>query len=296
MTKRGRQIIKLVDKQDMVILNEESEVCKGLWTKEQGKEKSVIDCVITNKDNLQKIRKMIIDENKEFATNRTKCQQDQVRKTYSDHNVVLLGIDYVTKLESSKQINVITKKDYKEYKNILRQENVTKIIQNQNLQESYTKWTNAVEYAKQRVSRTKPGPNPRRDIKELMKMRKIMRRKLDTTKDQTEKIHLTDRIRIIREHVIDKKKESRSNKIKKVAEDIREYVNNGGKIWEAKRRTARKKEVKYPVKCENNKDIQNQQKIIKEYENYYEKLLKIRKAESEEEKEAEKQVEKNSKK
>ena len=40
--------------------------------------------------------------------------------------------------------------------------------------------------------------------------------------------------------------------------------------------------------------MQDQQKIIKE--NYYEKLLKIRKAESEEEKEAEKQVEKNSKK
>ena len=37
MTKEGRQI-KLVDKQDMVILNEESEICKGLWTREQEKE------------------------------------------------------------------------------------------------------------------------------------------------------------------------------------------------------------------------------------------------------------------
>ena len=53
---------------------------------------------------------MIIDENKEFATYRTECHQDQVRKTYSDHNVILLEIDYITKLESSKQINFITKK------------------------------------------------------------------------------------------------------------------------------------------------------------------------------------------
>ena len=59
----------------------------------------------------------------------------------------MLEIDYITKLESSKQIKFITNKDYKECKNILRQENVTKILQNQNLQESYTKWTNAVEYA-----------------------------------------------------------------------------------------------------------------------------------------------------
>ena len=52
MTKEGRQIIKLVDKEDMVILNEESEICKGLWTTEQAKEKSVKDYVITDKENL----------------------------------------------------------------------------------------------------------------------------------------------------------------------------------------------------------------------------------------------------
>ena len=228
--KGGRQIIELVDKQDMVMLNEESEICKGLWTREQGKDKSVIDYVITNKENLKKIRKMIIDENKEFATYRTECQQDQVRKAQSDYNVILLEIDYITKLESNKQINFVRKKDCKEYKDILRQENVTKIIKNQNLQESYTIWTHAVEYAIQKVSKIKPRLNPRRDIKELMKMRKIMRKKLETTKDQTEKIHLKDRIRIIREHRIDKEKESRSNKIKKIAEDIKENVNNGGKI------------------------------------------------------------------
>ena len=57
----------------------------------------------------------------------------------------------------------------------------------------------------QRVSKTKTKPNPRRDIKELMKMRKTMRKKLETTKDETEKIHLEDRIRIIREQ--DKKQE-----------------------------------------------------------------------------------------
>ena len=66
----------------------------------------------------------------------------------------------------------------------------------------------------QRVSKTKPRPNPRRDVKELLKMRTIMRKKLEATKDQTEKIHLKDRIRIIREHIIDKKNGIRSNKIK----------------------------------------------------------------------------------
>ena len=61
-------------------------------------------------------------------------------------------------------------------------------------------------------------------------------------------MHLKDRIRIIREYIIGKKKESRSNKIKKVAEDIRENVNNRGKNWEVKRRITRRKEVKYLIK------------------------------------------------
>ena len=61
-------------------------------------------------------------------------------------------------------------------------------------------------------------------------------------------MHLKDRIRIIREYIIGKKKESRSNKIKKVAEDIRENVKNRGKNWEVKRRITRRKEVKYLIK------------------------------------------------
>ena len=65
VTKGGRQIVKLVDKQDKVILDEESEICKGLWTREQREENSVIDYVITNKETLQKRRKLIFDENKE---------------------------------------------------------------------------------------------------------------------------------------------------------------------------------------------------------------------------------------
>ena len=56
-------------------------------------------------------------------------------------------------------------------------------MQNQNLQKSYTKWTNPVENAIQRVSKTKTRPNPRRNINKLMKMRKTMRKKLETTND-----------------------------------------------------------------------------------------------------------------
>ena len=37
--KGGRQLIKMIDKYDMKQLNKEEEICKGLQTREQGKEK-----------------------------------------------------------------------------------------------------------------------------------------------------------------------------------------------------------------------------------------------------------------
>ena len=39
----------MIEKYDMEIVNEEQQRCKGLWTREQGKDKSVIDYVITDK-------------------------------------------------------------------------------------------------------------------------------------------------------------------------------------------------------------------------------------------------------
>ena len=41
-TKGGRQLLKLAHKENMVILNTVKEKCKGVWTRVQGEEKSII--------------------------------------------------------------------------------------------------------------------------------------------------------------------------------------------------------------------------------------------------------------
>ena len=96
---------------------------------------------------------MIIDENKKYATYKTEYQQDQVRKLYSDRIVILLELDYITTFEKNKQIKYITNKGQQEYQKILQQVKLTKIIQSQNLQQSYTNWTNAVENAINKVKK-----------------------------------------------------------------------------------------------------------------------------------------------
>ena len=58
----------MIDKYDMKIVNEQKEMCKGLWKKEQGKNKSVIDYVITDKKYFTTIKEIQIDQNEDYAT------------------------------------------------------------------------------------------------------------------------------------------------------------------------------------------------------------------------------------
>ena len=55
-------------------------------------------------------------------------------------------------------------------------------------------------------------------------------------------------IKMIKEHIIDKLKESRGNKICKTADSTKRNVNNESKIWEVKRSVTKKNAVKRQLK------------------------------------------------
>ena len=70
ITKGGRLLLKMTQKENMSLVNADKHRCKGLWTREQGKGKSVIDYVMTNIEYLNSIKEMIIDETKKYTTYR----------------------------------------------------------------------------------------------------------------------------------------------------------------------------------------------------------------------------------
>ena len=89
ITKGGRHLKRLVDKQNLCIVNGESNKCEGLWTRVQGEEKSVIDYLITTKKDLNTIKTMKIDEEKEFEIYKVEIQGTKhCRKIYSDRNAI----------------------------------------------------------------------------------------------------------------------------------------------------------------------------------------------------------------
>ena len=70
ITKGGRLLLKMIQKENMSLVNADKHRCKGLWTREQGKGKSLIDYVMTNIEYLNSIKEMIIDETKKYTTYR----------------------------------------------------------------------------------------------------------------------------------------------------------------------------------------------------------------------------------
>ena len=139
------------------------------------------------------------------------------------------------------------------------------------LQENYNKCSTTIETSIKTVQGTRTK-NPRKDTKELEKIRKRLREEYSTTI----KLH----------------EEDKSKRINCAAQEIRENVDNGGRIWELKRKL--EKEVQTPYSITNTEGIklENRSDIQEEYTKYYKMLLKTREPDNESERIIEEEVNK----
>ena len=183
------------------------------------------------------------------------------------------------------------KKGYKRYRTIIEEENVSKLLKLGDLQESYNKWSAVIETSIKNVQKTKTK-NPRKDIKQLQKIRKRLREEYSTTVELNEKIVILERIKTLKDDTIEKYKEGRSKRINCIAQEIRENVDNGGKIWEVKRRLEKKVQTPYSITNAEGIKLQNRLDIQEEYKKYYKKLLKTREPDNESERIIEEEVNK----
>ena len=97
----------------------------------------------------------------------------------------------------------------------------------------------------------------------------------------------------MKEHVTEKYKEGRSKRINRIAQQIRENVNNGGKIWEVKRRLEKKVQTPYSTTNTEGIKLDNRSDIQEEYTKYYKTLLETREPDNESERIIEEEVNKN---
>ena len=166
VTKGERQLMKMAKKYDLVIINKEKAVYKGLWTRVQGQERSILDYFLTNSKPLSTVTEMIVDENKQYSA----FQLEKSRKTYSDHNATLLKLNLVTATEKQKKNRTITKCGYKKYMNKLTERQISGILKKDTIQESYDNWSEEVQNNIKEVEKI-CRQNPRKDIMQLKRQK-----------------------------------------------------------------------------------------------------------------------------
>ena len=74
-------------------------VCKGVWTRSCGSERSVIDYIIIREEDGQSVKKMSVDKETDNAPYWIRKVDGIAHKVYSDHNVIrkVDGISYHTR-------------------------------------------------------------------------------------------------------------------------------------------------------------------------------------------------------
>ena len=119
-----------------------------------------------------------------------------------------------------------------------------------------------------------------------------MREEYSTTAELHEKILILERIKALKEYISEKYKEGRNKWINRIAQEIRENVANGGKIWEVKRKFEKKVQTPYFITNAEGIKLENRLDIQEEYKKYYKKLLKTREPDNESERIIEEEVNK----
>ena len=101
ISKGGRILLRIINKYNLCVLNGDK-ICTGKWTRIEGQEKSVLDYVITRKEDKELFSAMLIDEEKLITPYTVEQTTDGTRIVYTDH--CMIKVSAIMNLPLSKPI------------------------------------------------------------------------------------------------------------------------------------------------------------------------------------------------
>ena len=181
VSKGGRLLMKTVLKNAPTIVNAESK-CKGLWTRVQGGkpiQRSVIDYTIVNNELRHKIKEMVIDEDKLYGAYKL---ENLIKRTYSDHNAIVVKTDLSSKQDVPNKKYIMTNKSYTEYKQKHENNDINTLFIRGQPQYNYNKWSGIIEKAIKDTQRTLKPKIPRKVVRQLTAIKKKLNKELKAEK------------------------------------------------------------------------------------------------------------------
>ena len=237
VSKGGKKLLKMLEKESMILLNS-SKKCIGLWTREEKRNKSIIDYMIVDKESEEFVSKVTIDESRENAPFNLKKDGQEIKMIYSDLNPMILETNLVMKeikkLEEVKKL-VMTEDGYKGYKKEINDKKVSTIWdRDEDFQEKYTKWSEEILSIKRKYEQVrKPTTKCRsKTMRLLIKEKRKLKgdRMNEREKEKKEEIQL--KIEELKKEMIKEEKEHKYRKLIKTGESIFKNgkIDSGG-FW-----------------------------------------------------------------
>ena len=285
ITKSAKNFLKMIRNNKLTILNE-SEKCSGLWTRSEGNSRSVLDYVITQKEDKQSLLEMTIDEAKEFAP--TRDDDDGIT---SDHNTIVAKFNWLvdeerTKIKSKK---IITKKGFSKIQKEMQEKTPSKIWNKEGpFEKLYEEWKEAINLIVERNSTVPKKTNKRKATKALIKAKRNLKREASVATPEA-RYDIIGRIKIINEAIKIEDRKQHKSKINKVVNNLKSKNGlNIPNMWEIVKKIKRKKEEpRTAVKSKDGAILEEPEQVKARYLEHFCEILKNKPATTEKEKKQE---------
>ena len=257
--------------------------------------------MIIHKEDVEKIKSAVIDEERLITPFRIANDRGDNRTIYTDHNAMLIEVDWYTAGTSNKEESkVMTTRSYKKFAERIKQERISEIWdvnkefrEKYDFQERYDIWSKKIMEIKKDCEMKQRKRNCIKEVREMIKLkRKVKREQIKEENPEVKKI-LARRMKLLNEYIVEEEKQQYAKRIIATVENLRK---TGGGIkettfWEFKKKLHRKQEE--PITAMKNKDgvlLEDKREILKIYEEFYTELFTKKKATDEEEQRIEKNV------
>ena len=286
ISKSGKNFLHMIKSNKLEMING-SEKCSGLWTREEGGTKSVLDYMLINKEDETALIEMTIDEEREYAPRR-----DDDHITTSDHNTIIAKFNWLIderNKQSKQQKKVITAKGYSRIRKEINDKKISRIWEKEEPFENlYYEWKQQIDEIVERNSTEVKKQNKRKTIRLLIKAKKNLKAEVKKAPSK-DRFNLVGRIKVLDEQIKKEDQRQFTCKINKVVERLRGKNGlNVPNMWEIVKRIKKKKEE--PITAIKSKDgvvVEDQEGIKARYLEHFIEILKIKPATTEKEKDQE---------
>ena len=275
ISRGGNILLKMCEQHDLKILNGEK-CCSGLWTRVQDGEQSVLDYVLTRKEDVGLVSSMHVDQDRDVTPYSLEyCTSQGFKRTYSDHFTITCSINW--RVEGSKKhVKKLNKNKAAAFAKELQKESVSSLIDDRPIRESYPAWNEKVLKIRDKFSTRHKSRRKWKLERLLSRERKALSQKLKSTNEKDQIKQLKIQKQIIMDMIDEEQRGKEFARINKIVSDVKEAGGvDSTTFWKVRSKImGRQEEIGDVMEDEEGVLHEDPEEIKEIHARYYENLLK----------------------